>query len=181
MITGPYCELGDVTGYLKQYPAKKIEIYNAVKSGVSEALKIFRSKRICHLDVRADNIVLEIKNEVLCARLIDYGLALSDSDIPDKYPDKKYFEYGLRIYPETELNFDRIDKYSLGIVLRDILRHPEQFEYSDDKIVPRQFAEDLGLPSETPPTEIQFIKSLLRDPSIKVKTMNPAFGVKGFE
>ena len=98
MITGPYCELGDVTGYLEKNPAKKFEIYKAVKLGVSEALKIFRSKRICHLDVRADNIVLEIKNQVLCARLIDYGLALSDSDIPMKYPDKKYFEFFSRIF-----------------------------------------------------------------------------------
>ncbi|KAF7992114.1 hypothetical protein HCN44_001439 [Aphidius gifuensis] len=101
---------------------------------VSSAIKYLHNKKITHRDIKAQNVLLRSNEEYTLVKVTDFGLSKLINDETQMQSRSGTFKYMAPEIYKRKVYTNRVDVWSLGVLLYFMLRN--RFPFEETKEVP---------------------------------------------
>ena len=127
LIKMEYIKYGTLKEWIKRKEKISEEEASTIIGKILSAIEYLHRKRICHKDIKPENIMLSRENDLSSIKIIDFGLSKRNFD---KFINYDYSGTYIYMAPELikkKLYFNSIDIWSIGILMFILLnkgKHP---------------------------------------------------------
>ena len=117
----------DLNSLMKRKRLNATEVYQCY-DGIVQGLKVIHGMDILHLDIKPANIFINIENDRIISKLVDFGTSCFERDCGDSIRGTEGYmnliEHSYRVNDNTNVKYSysySSDFYSLGKVLADMM------------------------------------------------------------
>ena len=127
LINMEYIKYGTLSKWLKNMKKIREEDASKILSAVLSAVEYMHSQKICHRDIKPDNIMFSEENDLSSIKIIDFGLSAQHLNYLSNNDYCGTFIYMAPEQIEKKLYHYSVDIWSIGILMYMLLnngRHP---------------------------------------------------------